>query len=113
AIRQYPDLRFRLIHTGQHYDRNMSDSLFRDLDIPEPDVNLGCGSDSPAVQTAEIMFRLAPVLEAARPDLVLVVGDVDSTLAGALVAVKMGIHSRTSRPVCAASTAPWDGKASD
>jgi len=91
----------------------MSDSLFRDLDIPEPDVNLSCGSDSPAVQTAEIMFRLAPVLEAARPDLVLVVGDVDSTLAGALVAVKMGIHSRTSRPVCAASTAPWDGKASD
>jgi UDP-N-acetylglucosamine 2-epimerase (non-hydrolysing) len=91
AIRQYPDLHFRLIHTGQHYDRNMSDSFFRDLDIPEPDVNLNAGSDSAAVQTAEIMIRLAPVLAADRPDLVLVVGDVNSTLAGALVAVKMGI----------------------
>jgi UDP-N-acetylglucosamine 2-epimerase (non-hydrolysing) len=91
AIRQYPELRFRLIHTGQHYDRNMSDSFFRDLDIPDPDVNLNAGSDSSAVQTAEIMIRLAAVLVADRPDLMLVVGDVNSTLAGALVAVKMGI----------------------
>ena len=81
----------RLVHTGQHYDRNMSDSFFRDLEIPDPDVNLNVGSEGAAVQTAEIMLRLASVVAAQPPDLLLVVGDVNSTLAGALVASKMGI----------------------
>jgi UDP-N-acetylglucosamine 2-epimerase (non-hydrolysing) len=92
AARDYSDLSCRLIHTGQHYDRNLSGSFFHDLDIPEPDVNLGVGSNPPAVQVAEIMLRLAPVLASERPGLVLVVGDVTSTLAGALTAVKMGIR---------------------
>jgi UDP-N-acetylglucosamine 2-epimerase (non-hydrolysing) len=87
----YPEITARLIHTGQHYDRNMSDSFFEDLAIPEPDVNLNVGSDTAAVQTAEIMLRLVPVFDRERPDLVLVVGDVNSTLAGGLVANKMGI----------------------
>jgi UDP-N-acetylglucosamine 2-epimerase (non-hydrolysing) len=90
-MRQYPELRPRLVHTGQHYDANMSGAFFRDLEIPAPDLNLGVQGDSNAVQTAEIMLRLARVLAADRPDLVLVVGDVNSTAAGALVAVKLGI----------------------
>src|SRR5262245_14777029 len=90
-LRLYPELRPRLIHTGQHYDASMSESFFRDLDIPEPDVNLNVGSGMAAVQTAEIMLRLAPILAAEGPDLLMVVGDVNSTLAGALIAAKMGI----------------------
>lgn len=92
ALRAYPEIRWRLIHTGQHYDPSMSGAFFRDLDLPDPDVNLHVGSSHGAVQTAEIMFRLVPVLGTERPDLVVVVGDVNSTLAGALVAVKMGIR---------------------
>lgn len=90
-MRLYPELSSKLIHTGQHYDSRMSETFFKDLDIPEPDVNLGVRTDSPVVQTAEIMLRLAPVVAGERPDVVMVVGDVNSTLAGALVAVKMGI----------------------
>lgn len=90
-VRSYPELASFLIHTGQHYDSAMSDTFFTDLDIPRPDVNLKVGSGSGATQTAEIMLRLAPVLTAEGPDLVVVVGDVNSTLAGALVAVKMHI----------------------
>jgi UDP-N-acetylglucosamine 2-epimerase (non-hydrolysing) len=90
-IRAYAELRPQLIHTGQHYDARMSDAFFRDLELPEPDVNLGVRADSAAVQTAEIMARLAALFAADRPDLVLVVGDVTSTLAGALTAAKMGI----------------------
>lgn len=80
-----------LVHTGQHYDEAMKDSFFRELAIPEPDVDLGVGSGSHAVQTAEIMKRFEPVLDEEIPAAVLVVGDVNSTVACALVAVKKGI----------------------
>ncbi|MCP3868086.1 MAG: UDP-N-acetylglucosamine 2-epimerase (non-hydrolyzing) [Gammaproteobacteria bacterium] len=81
----------RLLHTGQHYDAAMKASFFDQLDIPEPDVDLGVGSGSHAVQTSEIMARFEPELDAWNPHLVLVVGDVNSTIACALVAVKKGI----------------------
>lgn len=81
-----------LVHTGQHYDATMSDLFFRQLEIPQPDLNLEVGSGSQAEQTAEIMRRFEPVVLEKRPDLVLVVGDVNSTMACALVAVKLGIR---------------------
>lgn len=80
-----------LVHTGQHYDDHMSARFFADLEIPPPDANLDVRSGSPATQTAEVMRRLEPIVEGARPDRVVVVGDVNSTLAAALVAVKLGI----------------------
>ncbi len=79
-----------LVHTGQHYDRAMSDLFFRDLEIPEPDVSLDVGSGTYAHQTGQVMQRLEPVLREIQPDLVLVVGDVNSTLAAALSAVTLG-----------------------
>jgi UDP-N-acetylglucosamine 2-epimerase (non-hydrolysing) len=78
-----------LVHTGQHYDTKMSDAFFADLDIPQPDVFLSAGSGSHAGQTAEVMKRFEPVLLAEKPDALVVVGDVNSTLAGALVAAKL------------------------
>ena len=81
-----------LVHTGQHYDREMSDLFFHQLGIPEPDVNLGVGSASHAVQTAEIMKAFEPVVMDEHPDAVLVVGDVNSTIACGLVAVKLGVR---------------------
>lgn len=80
-----------LVHTGQHYDEAMKDAFFRQLNIPEPDIDLGVGSGTHAVQTAEIMRRFEPVLDDLAPDLVLVVGDVNSTIACALVATKKDI----------------------
>jgi UDP-N-acetylglucosamine 2-epimerase (non-hydrolysing) len=80
-----------LVHTGQHYDERMSDLFFRQLGIPEPDVNLGIGSGSHAHQTAEIMKAFERVVIEAKPDAVLVVGDVNSTIACGLVAVKLGV----------------------
>lgn len=81
----------RLVHTGQHYDDRLSRSFFDDLNLPRPDVDLGVGSASHAVQTARVMERFEPLLLAWRPDLVLVVGDVNSTLACALTAAKLEI----------------------
>ena len=80
-----------LLHTGQHYDAAMKKSFFDQLQIPEPDIDLGVGSGSHAVQTAEIMKRFEPVLDEVKPKAVLVVGDVNSTIACALVAVKKNI----------------------
>ncbi len=79
-----------VIHTGQHYDDVMSHGFFRDLGIPPPDVNLAVGSDTHAAQTARIMERIEPVLVEARPDWVIVYGDVNSTMAAAVVASKLG-----------------------
>jgi len=86
-----PPIPMLLVHTGQHYDRDMSDRLFEDLALPHPDINLEVGSASHAVQTAEVMRRFEPVVDAQDPSCVLVVGDVNSTLACALVAAKKGI----------------------
>lgn len=80
-----------LVHTGQHYDANMSDAFFRDLEMPQPDVHLEVGSASHAAQTAAIMQAFEPVVLAYQPDWVLVVGDVNSTLACALVCAKLGV----------------------
>jgi UDP-N-acetylglucosamine 2-epimerase (non-hydrolysing) len=80
-----------VLHTGQHYDASMSDAFFTDLDLPQPDVYLGVGSGSHAVQTAAIMERFEPVVLKEQPDWVLVVGDVNSTIACALVCVKLGV----------------------
>jgi UDP-N-acetylglucosamine 2-epimerase (non-hydrolysing) len=80
-----------VVHTGQHYDSQMSDAFFRDLGLPEPDVYLGVGSGSHAVQTAAVMQSFEPVVLEHKPDWVLVVGDVNSTIACALVCSKLGI----------------------
>jgi len=80
-----------LVHTGQHYDEELSRVFFTELGIPRPDLDLEVGSGSHASQTAEIMVRFEPVIEQERPDLVLVVGDVNSTLACAVTAVKLGV----------------------
>jgi UDP-N-acetylglucosamine 2-epimerase (non-hydrolysing) len=90
-LRRRSDLRIHLVHTGQHYDEKMSRLFFEELGIPRPDVDLQVGSATHAVQTAEVMKRFEPVLLEQRPDAVVVVGDVNSTLACALTAVKAGI----------------------
>ena len=81
----------QVIHTGQHYDEHMSDSFFRQLGMPEPDLNLGVGSGTHATQTAAVMTGLEPVLISDRPGILVVYGDVNSTLAAALVAAKLNI----------------------
>jgi UDP-N-acetylglucosamine 2-epimerase (non-hydrolysing) len=92
ALKQYPKIKQTLIHTGQHYDSNMSDVFFQQLEIPAPDVNLGVGSGSHARQTAEIMTRFEPVVLERKPDVVLVYGDINSTAAAALVCSKLQIQ---------------------
>jgi len=92
AIAAYPGIRQMLVHTGQHYDLNMSDIFFRELGLPAPDINLEVGSGSHAVQTAQIMMRFEEAVLKEKPDLVLVYGDVNSTVASALVCAKLGIR---------------------
>jgi UDP-N-acetylglucosamine 2-epimerase (non-hydrolysing) len=91
ALRRRDSFEVQLVHTGQHFSPEMSQSFFEELELPAPDVNLNVGPGSQTEQTAEIMRRLEPVLASHQPDEVLVVGDVNSTLATALVASKMGI----------------------
>jgi len=92
AFRAHPGLpQPVLVHTGQHYDPMMNDRLFEDLGLPRPDINLEVGSGTHAVQTAEVIRRFEPVLDAYRPSCVVVVGDVNSTLACSLVAVKKSV----------------------
>ena len=91
-LRRFPDaFHVSIVHTGQHYDEKLSEVFFDELGIPRPDVNLGVGSDSHAQQTAAIIAAFEPVLLAQRADLLLVVGDVNSTLACSLVASKLGV----------------------
>jgi UDP-N-acetylglucosamine 2-epimerase (non-hydrolysing) len=95
-IRQRPvtdgvEVGYRLVHTGQHYDEKMSDVFFGELGIPAPDINLGVGSGSHAVQTANVMTKFETVCEKEKPDWILVVGDVNSTMACTLVGAKMNI----------------------
>jgi UDP-N-acetylglucosamine 2-epimerase (non-hydrolysing) len=91
-FKKFPDVEHCLVHSGQHYDELLSGNFFADLGLPKPEVNLQIGSGSHAVQTAEIMKRLEPVLLDYKPQMVLVVGDVNSTIAAALTAVKLGIR---------------------
>jgi len=91
ALKARPGIQPMLVHTGQHYDEQMSNLFFRQLEIPEPDVNLGVGGGSHARQTAAIMTAFEPVVLEHKPDCVLVVGDVNSTIACGLVAVKLGV----------------------
>jgi UDP-N-acetylglucosamine 2-epimerase (non-hydrolysing) len=91
ALTARADVQEMLVHTGQHYDERMSRLFFDELEIPRPDLNLEVGSASHAVQTAEIMKRFEPICIEHKPDWVVVVGDVNSTIACALVAVKLGI----------------------
>ncbi len=91
ALASGVDLRISVVHTGQHYDENMSEVFFRDLMIPKPERHLGVGSGTHAVQTAKIMVEFEKVLGEDRPDWVIVVGDVNSTIACALTAKKMGV----------------------
>jgi UDP-N-acetylglucosamine 2-epimerase (non-hydrolysing) len=91
ALRAYASVRQTVVHTGQHYDFNMSDVFFQQLGMPAPDVNLQVGSGSHAQQTAQIISRFEDVVLERRPDLVLVYGDVNSTIAAALVCAKLSV----------------------
>jgi UDP-N-acetylglucosamine 2-epimerase (non-hydrolysing) len=89
ALQTRAGMRQTIVHTGQHYDKNLSDVFFSQLEIPAPDVNLGVGSGTHARQTADIMIGFEPVVLERKPDLVLVYGDVNSTVAAALVCAKL------------------------
>ncbi len=91
ALKEYPEVTQTLVHTGQHYDRNMSAIFIEQLGMPAPDINLEVGSGSHTVQTAQVMMRFEEVALRERPDYVVVYGDVNSTVAAALVSAKLGI----------------------
>ncbi|HKR24965.1 MAG TPA: UDP-N-acetylglucosamine 2-epimerase (non-hydrolyzing), partial [Allosphingosinicella sp.] len=91
ALAAAPDFAPVLVHTGQHYDANMSDAILRDLGLPAPDFHLGIGSGSHGAQTGRVMIEYEKVALAHRPDWLVVVGDVNSTVAAAMVGVKLGI----------------------
>ena len=106
AIREHnargdSEIQHLLIHTGQHYDALMSDQFFDDLSLPKPDVHLSIGSGSQAQQTAEILTKFETVLCCEWPDVVIVVGDVNSTLACALATAKLPVSSNRPRPLIA------------
>ncbi len=91
AFQRYPQVESKIVHTGQHYDEKMSDIFFNQLELPKPDYFLGIGGGTHTQQTAKIMMEFEQVMNDEKPDLVLVVGDVNSTVACTLVAVKMGV----------------------
>jgi UDP-N-acetylglucosamine 2-epimerase (non-hydrolysing) len=91
-MRRHAEIEPILVHTGQHYDEKLSDIFFRQMGIPTPDLNLEVGSGSHAAQTAEVLKRVEPVLIETKPDVVVVVGDVNSTIAVSLAAAKLGIR---------------------
>src|SRR5262245_52861814 len=91
ALEARPGITVEVVHTGQHYDEKMSDAFFRDLSMPAPRINLAVGSASHARQTADVLVRFAEYLEQDRPALVIVAGDVNSTIAATLAAVKLWI----------------------
>jgi UDP-N-acetylglucosamine 2-epimerase (non-hydrolysing) len=91
ALNLHTDFHQIIVHTGQHYDANMSEIFFQQLEIPEPDINLDAGSGSHAQQTARIMSRFEPIVLKQKPDLLLVYGDINSTVATALVSSKLHI----------------------
>src|SRR4030095_2340234 len=91
ALAAYGHIRQTLVHSGQHYDLNMSDVFFQQLELPVPDVNLQVGSGTHAQQTAQVISKFEAVVLERKPDLVLVYGDVNSTVATALVCAKLGV----------------------
>src|SRR5690348_1297870 len=92
SLRQYADMQVMLVHTGQHYDHHMSTLFFDELGMPKPDIDLQVGSGSHGEQTGQIMMKIEPLMKAERPDVVIVFGDVNSTIAAALCAAKLGIQ---------------------
>ena len=92
ALDKNSEIKYKIVHTGQHYDRNMSDIFFEELGIRQPDYNLGAGGGTHARQTAKIMVEFEKICESYRPDMIIVVGDVNSTLACSIVAKKMQIE---------------------
>lgn len=94
AFDSHPEIESIIVHTGQHYDEKMSDIFFNQLEIPKPEYNLGIGGGSHTQQKANVMLAFEPILEKEKPDMVLVVGDVNATAACSIVAVKMGV------PIC-------------
>ena len=92
SLRRYPDMQVMLVHTGQHYDHKMSTLFFQELGMPKPDIDLQVGSGSHGEQTGHIMMKIEPLMISDRPDVVIVFGDVNSTIAAALCAAKLGIQ---------------------